>query len=333
MKAGGKVGIVGAGAWGIALAKVVMVRDVLVYSRRTPPSHRSLESHSTANSKTIAFTHDPEALKDCDVVIFASNAQYLRQFLQQVRLKSSAILVLAAKGIEVESGLLLSEVAKALEYDEQLLAILSGPNFANEVEAGQLSVTTIASISPDSLDTVTSLFAGSNLMVETTDDVLGIQICGAMKNAFAIGAGMLLGLGYGENTRAMFITQCLRELATAIDAVNAADRAQHQQRHTVFTSGAIGDLILTCYSLTSRNTKLGELWIRDHSAALAMLASQTVEGYYTVKALDILAQRMHLNLPICKVLYSILYRATEPQKLVHLLTSQNEERGCTYPLD
>jgi len=255
------IGIVGAGAWGTALAAAARRagRDVVLWARE--PELAQEINRSGRNTlflpgiqlDGVLATSDLADLARCQVLLLVVPAQYLRGACRNLRehVPSSLPVVLCAKGVELTSGLLMSEVVKQ-ELAQVKLAVLSGPTFASEVGRGLPTAITLAAADPVLAQSLASALGGPYFRPYVTDDVIGAEMGGAVKNVLAIACGVVEGRGLGDNARAALITRGLAELTRL--TVARGGRAT-----TCMGLSGLGDLILTASSLQSRNYSLGAL--------------------------------------------------------------------------
>jgi len=281
-----RVAVLGAGAWGTALAAhaVRQGHEVALWARSALHSGGPWPD-------AWRVTRDPaEALSGASFAIVAVPAQHLRAVLAGV---SGVPLLLACKGFEAGTGLLPTEVAGGG-------AVLSGPNFAAEVAAGLPAAAVVAGADPALVAELVTALGGPALRLYSSADVLGVQAGGAAKNVLAIAAGAAMGAGLGENARAALITRGLAELSRLVLALGG--RAE-----TAAGLSGMGDLMLTATSPTSRNTALGMRLGQGESLAQALAASRGVaEGVATAPALLERAARLGVEMPICAAVAAML---------------------------
>jgi glycerol-3-phosphate dehydrogenase (NAD(P)+) len=301
------VGIVGAGAWGMALAQTAARgrRRVLLFAR-DPAVVRSIRADrlnprhlpEVALESSIEATADLARLDAADLLLLTVPAQTLRSVARALP-QSSAALVICAKGLEAATGQRLSQVL-AGERPESRIAVLSGPNFAREVAQGLPAATTLGCADAALGQAVAQALSGPTFRVYWTDDVAGVEIGGAVKNVLAIAAGVVAGRGLGENARAALITRGLAELARLGEALGA-------RRETLMGLAGLGDLILSASSLTSRNMAFGHAI--GQGADPQMLRARPgplVEGVFTAAAVTRVARERGVDVPICAAIDAIL---------------------------
>ena len=237
-------------------------------------------------------------LEDAEALLLAVPAQTLRGVVGGLP-PFRGPLLLAAKGLEQATGLRLSEVVLA-ERPQAAVAALSGPSFALEVGLGLPTAVTIAAADLELARSLAELLASPAFRPYPSDDLLGVELAGALKNVVAIAAGITMGKGLGENARASLITRGLAELTRLALALGA-------RRETLMGLAGLGDLLLTATSLTSRNTSFGFALAKGRSAAELLAAGEKLsEGVFTAEAACHLGQRTGVELPIAEAVRAIV---------------------------
>jgi glycerol-3-phosphate dehydrogenase (NAD(P)+) len=328
-----RIAVMGSGAWGTAIALSLAKRGghkITLWSHAPEVSEAIRERGENVVflpgfpvPKTIRATSSiPEALQDAEIVVSVMPSHHVRaSYLQFApHLRPGQILVSATKGIEDESLLRMSEViADVLRgFDLHLpLGILSGPSFAQEVAAGSPAAITIASKNVDLPARIQREFGSQSLRLYTNDDVVGVELGGAIKNVIAIAAGIVTGLGLGHNSAAALITRGIAE--TTRLAVACGGR-----RETLAGLSGIGDLVLTCTGALSRNRTVGiELGKgRRLPEILAGLHGKVAEGVRTTSAALGLARRYGVEMPITGQVAAILNEEKSPQEAMRELMSR-----------
>jgi glycerol-3-phosphate dehydrogenase (NAD(P)+) len=301
------IGIVGAGAWGTALAQAVsragrratlFARDPAVAAAIERDHRNPRHLAEIALDRGVRASADLAAAAGCDALLLTVPVQALRQVARALP-PSPAPLVICAKGFETRSGQRLSEVL-AHERPASPVAVLSGPNFAREVADGLPTATTLGAADPALGRALAEALSSASLRVYWTDDVTGVEVGGAVKNVLAIAAGIVAGRGLGENARAALITRGLAELARLGAALGA-------RRETLMGLAGLGDLVLTAASLTSRNMAFGHAIGRGGDPqVLSRQAGVLVEGAFTAAAVMRLAARHGVEVPICAAVDAII---------------------------
>lgn len=305
------ISVIGAGAWGTALAITAKRagNDVLVWAREEDVVTSINENHinkflpSAVLPTDIRATTDmKQAIEFADVVLLVAPAQFTRSVLTDLKpmWKNDIPLVLCAKGIEVSSGLLLTEIAKEVLPDATI-GILSGPGFAAEVAKGNPTATTIAAEDGKLAERLVQIMGSSVFRPYYSTDIVAPEVCGALKNVIAIAAGVVDGCGFGDNGRAALITRGLSEMARFARALGG-------HRSTVLGMSGVGDLVLTCCSTQSRNYSFGyKLGCNGNAAQVLAESTATVEGVPTAAAVMKRARVLNVDMPICEAVENALY--------------------------
>ncbi len=248
------------------------------------------------------------AVDGADVVLIAVPSHAFRATLEAVRDADHVPRVAwATKGFELDTGLLPHKVAAEVLGAERPTAVLSGPTFAREVAAGLPTALTIASEHDDYAEDLARALTAENLRPYTSSDIVGVEVGGATKNVFAIGAGLCDGLGFGANTRIALVTRALAEMTRLGVALGA-------RRETFMGLAGIGDLVLTCTDDQSRNRRFGLALARGLSAEQALAEiGQVVEGYYAARSTRLVAERLGVEMPIVEAIHAVLYRGVDPR--------------------
>lgn len=302
------IAIIGAGAWGTALAQTVASdgTPTLLWAREPEVVEAVNRDHANplflANvglSPAIRATDDLADLTDVPVWLLVTPAQHLRATLRQAPLHKRPTLVLCAKGIEAGSLKLMTEVA-AEEAPDSPVAVLSGPSFAAEVAAGKPTAVTLAAGDLDRACTLGAQLARPAFRPYASDDPLGCEIGGAVKNVLAIACGVVIGAELGENARAAIIARGFAEMTRF-------GLARGGRLETLTGLSGLGDLVLTCGSLQSRNMSLGVALGQGMSAAEALSGRLSVaEGAATAPVLAEAAARAGIDMPITAAVADLL---------------------------
>jgi glycerol-3-phosphate dehydrogenase (NAD(P)+) len=254
-----------------------------------------------------------QAVVSADDVVVAVPSHAFRATLEALHELAPRRLAWATKGFELGSGLLPYEVVRAVLPEELPMAVLSGPTFAREVGAGLPSAMTIASPSVDYAQRLAESISTPVFRAYTSTDVIGVEVGGATKNVYAIGAGISDGLGYGANTRVALITRALAEMTRLGLAFGG-------RLETFMGLAGMGDLVLTCTDDQSRNRRFGLKLAQGATAAEALGAiGQVVEGYNGARAVHGVAERRGVPMPIVAQIYSVLYEGLAPRDAVAAL--------------
>jgi glycerol-3-phosphate dehydrogenase (NAD(P)+) len=304
------VGIVGAGAWGTALAIVARRagRDVLIWAHEADTVADINQKHKNETflpgiklDKAIEATARLNEVANCDLLLMVTPAQHLRTIADELAsyLRNGQPIVLCSKGIEQTSGKLMSQVvAEILPKAE--IAVLSGPSFAIEVAKGLPAAVTLATASEAKASALAYALSHQPFRCYWSDDVIGAEIGGAVKNVYAIGAGIVAGKKFGANAHAALVTRGFAEMARFGTALGA-------RRETLSGLSGLGDLILTCGSAQSRNMSLGiELGKGQSLSDVLGKRLSVTEGVYTASALVEVAAARGIDMPIAQAVHAVI---------------------------
>ncbi|HEX6409207.1 MAG TPA: NAD(P)H-dependent glycerol-3-phosphate dehydrogenase [Sphingomicrobium sp.] len=302
-----RLGVIGGGAWGTALAQVAASegRDVLLWAREPEVVEAINAAHENALflpglklAETIRATGELTELASCGAWLVVTPAQHMRAVLEAAP-GADKPLILCSKGIEEESGALLHQVA-AEACPDAPISVLSGPTFAHEVAAGLPTAVTLASEDQSLADALRDRIAQPTFRIYLSDDVAGAEIGGAVKNVLAIACGIVEGKGLGQNARAALIARGFAEM-TRFGLANGA------RRETLVGLSGLGDLVLTCSSTSSRNFSLGKGIGEGRSPAELMSDRRTVaEGAFTAPVLARLARKKGIDMPVVAAVDKLL---------------------------
>lgn len=315
-----KVGFIGGGSFGTALAMQLAKKgnEVVIYDRDSEVCEDINKNRK--NDKYIKGLSIPEnvkatlnieeAIKDVKYLVLAVPSHVIRSIAKNIsgKIDKDVIVISIAKGIEPETNKRLSEVIE--EELNNPVVILSGPSHAEEV-AIELP-TTLVSTSNDMkyAEEVQELFMTSSLRIYTNDDIIGVEIGGAVKNIIALAAGIGDGVGYGDNSKAALMTRGMKEISRVGVALGGKEE-------TFYGLTGMGDLIVTCTSLHSRNRRAGILIGKGKSLDEALKeVGMVVEGVKACKAFHELNRRINVSMPITEGLYSILFENKNPEQVV-----------------
>jgi glycerol-3-phosphate dehydrogenase (NAD(P)+) len=313
--------VIGAGAWGTALAQLLASngREVLLWAREPELVQEINSAHSnslflpTARlSASIRAIGDVAESANCEILLLATPAQHLAAVLAELPCYPRD-LVVCAKGIEAGTGRLMSSVAGDAAPQSEI-AVLSGPTFAHEVAAGLPTAVTLACGGGRAQwQRLSAAIARPHFRPYYSDDVVGAEIGGAVKNVLAIACGVVEGLGLGQNARAALIARGYAEMMRFGEALGA-------ERDTLAGLCGLGDLVLTCTSTASRNFSLGKALGDGHAARDLLHDRRTVaEGAFTAPVLVELAARHGVAMPITTAVYRLLRGAPAGEVVAELL--------------
>ena len=330
-----RIAVIGAGAWGTALA-IVLSRgqrhqvSLWAYENEVCESIRARRTNDLflpgfTLPQSITVTNSlPAALKDAQIALTVMPSHHARRLFEQMRasIPSSVSVVSATKGIENKTNRRMTELAAELAGVSQIAA-LSGPSFAKEVARGDPTAVTVASANPEVAASIQREFNDSMFRVYTSDDLVGVELGGALKNVIAIAAGIVEGLKFGHNTAAALITRGLAEITRLAVACGA-------HRETLSGLSGMGDLVLTCTGGLSRNRTVGVELGRGRKLPeiMAGMHGMVAEGVLTTEAALGLARQHQIEMPIAEQVHLILHEEKSPQDAIRELMNRpgKEER-------
>lgn len=328
-----KITVVGSGGWGTALALLLVENghDVTLWSH-TPAKAVALEEtrenpmlKGVPLPQEMKFTADLGAVKGCGAVVMATPSYAVRETAHKLRgiIDPGTVVISVSKGIEKDSSLRLSQVIEEELEGKCPVVVLSGPSHAEEVGRHIPTGVVAAADNLKDAELVQDLFMNPRFRVYTSDDRIGTEICAALKNVIALCAGCTDGMGCGDNTKALLMTRGLAEMARLGVALGG--------RKETFTGLAgVGDLIVTCTSMHSRNRRYGILIGEGKSVQDALEEiGAVVEGYYAAANARSLAQKVGVEMPISQAAYEVLYNGRD----VHAVVSDLMSRAKRSELD
>lgn len=325
-----KITVIGAGSWGTALAMVLADNghEVRLWGHN-PQQIEEINSLHT-NEKYLAGVNLPtaikgyssleDALKEIETIILAVPTKAIREVLKKMMEihKEPLTVVHVSKGIEPDTLLRISEVIEEVMPKQALndVVVLSGPSHAEEVSRRNITTVTVSSKNIEAAERIQDLFINSYFRVYTNPDVIGVEIGGALKNIIALAAGITDGLGYGDNAKAALMTRGLAEIARLGTKMGASPL-------TFSGLTGIGDLIVTCTSVHSRNWRAGHLLGKGQKLQEVLdNMGMVVEGVRTTKAAFQLAERYQVKMPITTALHNVLFKEADPKDEVDSLMAR-----------
>ncbi len=315
-----RIAVLGSGSWGTALALVLVENghDVVLWSHR---KEHALQMRQTHENPLLPGVHLPETLEitsdmhcaiGCGAVVLATPSFAVRSTANQLAefLDEGTILVSVSKGIEKDSSLTMTQIITQEVGDAHPVVALSGPSHAEEVARKVPTAVVSASKSQQAAETVQDLFMNEHFRVYASDDILGVELSAAFKNIIALCAGCCDGLGFGDNTKAALITRGLTEIARLGEALGG-------RKETFAGLTGVGDLIVTCTSMHSRNRRCGILIGKGMKPAQAVEEiGAVVEGYYAAANAKCLADKTNVEMPILQAAYQVLYQDADPRQMI-----------------
>ncbi len=317
--------ILGTGVYGIAMA-YALSKNKNVKIKMWTESEESLKRLESSRKKfeplgnivipdDITFTTSyEEALMDADIVYIMTAAKFVGSVCKGIMpyINDKMHFVIGSKGIEQESCRFVHEVF--LNYiTTHKLAVISGPSFAIDIANLEPIGLSCAVKNSDTFNILLEVYKGTNIKLRKSNDMVGVELCGSIKNVIAVAAGILEGLGYSESTRSFLITESLHDIRKLISALNG-------KKKTILSYAGVGDLLLTATSTKSRNYSYGVLLgKKDFEEANKYLENTTVEGYYTLKSIYALLRKKKIEMPVIDLIYSIIMNGEDPNLLAKFL--------------
>jgi len=317
----GNIGIIGNGSWGTALAKILTDNGYVIHwwlRNEAAVEHLRTRHHNPHYLTSVSFapgtvlpTNDLSAvLAACDTLVFAVPSAFAAEVLESVPAAAwrDKRLLSAIKGILPGSNLLLNDyLDRQFQCNPANYVAITGPCHAEEVASERLSYLTFSGLDDTLTAAAAAAFANAYINTTFNHDIWGAQFAAVLKNIYAVGAGMAHALDYGDNFLSVYITNCYREmyrfLRTHFDQVHPSDACPD-----FHTSAYLGDLLVTCYSLHSRNRTFGTMIGKGYSVRAATLEmSMVAEGYYAARGMQPVAAALGLGMPIADTVYRILW--------------------------
>ena len=324
-----RISIMGGGTWGIALSVLLCKNghEVTVWSAVEKEIQMLREKHEhqmlpgVILPEELKFTmDDEEAVKGQSIVVMAVASKFTRKVADQISslVAPGQIIVNVAKGIEEATMMTLSQIIEE-EIPQANVAVLSGPSHAEEVGRGLPTTVVVGAKSRDTAEYIQNVFMSPVFRVYTSPDILGIELGGSLKNVVALAAGIADGLGYGDNAKAALITRGITEISRLGTAMGG-------KAETFSGLTGIGDLIVTCASMHSRNRRAGILIGQGKTYQQAMdEVQQIVEGVYSAKAAMKLAEKYQVQLPIITQVNQVLFEGKDPAQAVKELMLRDKK--------
>lgn len=333
----GKIGIIGAGSWGTALAVNLAKNshEVTIWSIMEDEIRMLQENREHLDKlpgvildETMQFTTDMEtAVRDMDMLVLAVPSIFTRSTAKNMApfVKEGQVIVCVAKGIEDETFKTITDIVEE-EIPQADVCVLCGPSHAEEVGRGIPTTVVAGAKTRQSAEYIQNVFMNETFRVYTSPDMLGMELGGSLKNVIALAAGMCDGLGYGDNTKAALIVRGISEVTRLAFAMGA-------KTETINGLTGIGDLIVTCQSKHSRNRRAGELMGQGMSMEEAMKeVKMVVEGVYSAKAALALGKKYYVTMPIIEEVNKVLFENKSAQNAVNDLMLR-EKRSESNALD
>lgn len=322
-----KFAVIGGGSWATAIAKMLCVNlsEISWYMRNDAAiEHIEKFKHNPNylssvefDTKKLKLTNNiNEAIEYADYIIFAIPSAFLDAELKNMTVSlSDKIIFSAIKGIVPETSLIVGEHFH-IEYDIPYynIGVITGPCHAEEVALERLSYLTIACGDPDKAKIVAKTLSGNYIKAKISDDIIGTEYAAMLKNIYSIAAGIAHGLGYGDNFQSVLMSNAIREMKKFI-------RKVHRMKRNINDSAYLGDLLVTGYSVFSRNRMFGNMIGKGYTVKSAMMEmSMVAEGYYATKSAYKLNQGYGAKTPIIDAVYAVLYEGKDAKSVFRKLT-------------
>jgi glycerol-3-phosphate dehydrogenase (NAD(P)+) len=325
-----KIMVLGGGSWGTALASLLAKnKEEVFFWVRNKEQFKSIKE-TRENKKYLPNIKIPdtvkvvnsyrEAIDICNIVVLAIPSQNIRGLLVELKdyLRNSTLVVNVSKGIEQKTLKTISEVCKEIIPNNPYI-VLSGPSHAEEVGKDLPTTVVAASENKNYAKKIQEIFTSNTFRVYTNEDVKGVELGGSLKNVIAIASGISDGLGYGDNTKAALMNRGIIEISRLADKLGA-------DKMTFLGLAGIGDLIVTCTSMHSRNRRAGILIGKGKSVKEAIKeVGMVVEGIYTTEAAFKLAKENNVEMPIVEELYKIIYEGKKANESVDSLMTRDKK--------
>lgn len=326
-----KYAVFGAGSWATAIVKMLSenLNEVGWYMRSVyTKEHLLKEQHNPNYLSSVEFHLEQLKISNtiddianyADVLIFAIPSAFMHSELQKLTVNiSNKIIVSAVKGIMPETGLLVGEhFHDVYKIPYQNIAVIAGPCHAEEVALERLSYLTISCSDAKKAQYIANALSSDYIKTKISDDIIGVEYAVMLKNIYAIAAGIAHGLGYGDNFQSVLMSNAIREMKRFI-------KIRHKMKRNINNSVYLGDLLVTGYSVFSRNRMFGNMIGKGYTVKSAQMEmSMIAEGYYATKSAQELHQKnlKKAELPIINAVYAILYEAKDPKKIFKKLTEK-----------
>lgn len=319
-----KVTILGAGAYGLALSKILVQNnnEIIIWTPFEEEKNELLNTNGSSkldgfklNASIKVTTNLEESIINSKLVVIAIPTAFIRNVCKELKkyIKDNQHICIASKGIENDTCLFAHEIVKS-QIKTKNIGVISGPGFAIDIVNEMPVGLSFASKSKRTLNVIYEAFANDKFKLYPTKDILGIEVCGAIKNVIAIASGIIDEMGYSISTQSMFITEALNDIKSLIYSLGG-------KKDTILSYAGFGDIILTCTSTKSRNYSYGKLI--GSSATKNDLEvyknSNTVEGLYTLDSIYKLIIKKKIDMPIIHLIYDIVFNYKDKETLIDYL--------------
>ena len=322
-----KISVIGVGAYSIGIALMLAKKKenkIVLWSENINTVNEFKRSKKVKNifdielPENIDITNDfQECLKNSELIFLITSAKYIIDICENIAPFYTGVpICIASKGIEHTTLSLLSKLVKEKLHTNHV-SVISGPTVAIDLVNNEPAALAIAGYNKKCVKIVKENLANETLKLRETSDIIGIQLCGSVKNIVAIAAGILKGLGYSESTQAFLINESLHDMKEIIHALGG-------DKKTILSFAGIGDLLLTCSSTKSRNYSFGYVIgsTKDKEEIKKYLENNTVEGYYTLNSISKLLTKKGINIPLITLINNIVVNNQDPNDLASFLINK-----------
>jgi len=324
-----KIGVIGGGSWATAIVKMLCENvDSVNWWMRNEEAIEHINSYGhnpnyisdaeLKKSKLNLSSDINEVVKNSDFLVLAVPSAFLKSTLQSLEIPlKDKIIISAIKGIVPENNTIVGEfIHNQYDVPYENIGVITGPCHAEEVALERLSYLTIACSDIEKADFFANAISGRYIKTTVSDDIYGTEYASVLKNVIALASGICHGLGYGDNFQAVLVSNAIREIKRFVDQSHPIDR-------DIKESAYLGDLLVTAYSQFSRNRTFGEMIGRGYSVNSAQLQLKMIaEGYYAVKCIMEINEKLKVEMPITETVYNILYDKKSAKKQIKLLTDK-----------
>ena len=319
-----KVTVLGTGAYGLALSKILLDNDneVVLWTALEEEKKELIETKKSSKLQgyrlkdgVLVTTNLKCSIENSDLIVIAIPTAFISNVCKELKkyIKANQYICIASKGIENDTCLFIHDIIKS-EIKTKKIGAISGPSFAIDLLKGVPVGLSVASKNKRTIKIIQKAFSNDLFKLYPTTDLIGIEVCGAVKNIIAIASGIIDGMGYPISTQALLITESLHDIKSLIHALGGS-------KNTILSFAGFGDIILTCTSSKSRNYSYGKLIGKKEDKKLIEIyeKNNTVEGLYTLKSINKLITNNKIDIPTFKIIYNIIFNNEDVEKLIEYL--------------
>lgn len=324
-----KIAIIGTGAYSLGIASILAKNDknnIILWTENKDKYEEFNQYHKISQifenivyPNNVSITLDYEqATKDVDLIFLVTSVKYIVNVLNNIKpYYNNVPICIASKGIEHTTLNVLSNVVKNILHTNKI-CVISGPTFAIDLVNNSPAALAIAGLNKKIVKFVKDNLSNKTLKLRISKDIIGIQLCGSIKNIIAIASGIIGGLGYPESTQAFLLNESIHDMKNAIHALGG-------KRKTILSFAGFGDLLLTCTSIKSRNYSFGYLIgkTKDKKQITEYLENNTVEGYYTLDSVIKMLEKKGIEIPLFNIINDIILCKKDPNELIEFLINKS----------